>query len=192
MTCPGTQFLGGQHASTCLGIQSPGGCHASTCLGICTLTWGCLALRLQQNWVRSASERLTTHENRKKPKGCGTVPCLSDNSGVQQELHCLSGKAKRGPPKVYQSGLRLLQGTGDFKGQIPVPICIRYRDKVTTVTAIGPCCLFNEMVQTTTNTFYNREQEREAKAQEREKRKRQGMHSCWPPSREALWQTPSP
>ena len=27
------------------------------------------------------------------------------------------------------------------------------------------------MVQTTTNTFYNREQEREAKAQEREKRK---------------------
>ena len=29
----------------------------------------------------------------------------------------------------------------------------------------------DEMVQTTTNTFYNREQEREAKAQEREKRK---------------------
>ena len=27
------------------------------------------------------------------------------------------------------------------------------------------------MVQTTTNTFYNREQEREAKAQERKKRK---------------------
>ena len=27
------------------------------------------------------------------------------------------------------------------------------------------------MVQTATNTFYNREQEREAKAQEREKRK---------------------
>ena len=29
----------------------------------------------------------------------------------------------------------------------------------------------NEMVQTATNTFYNREQEREAKAQERERRK---------------------
>ena len=29
----------------------------------------------------------------------------------------------------------------------------------------------DEMVQTATNTFYNREQEREAKAQEREKRK---------------------
>ena len=29
----------------------------------------------------------------------------------------------------------------------------------------------DEIVQTATNTFYNREQEREAKAQEREKRK---------------------
>ena len=45
-TCLGTQFLGGLPASTCLGTQSPGGCHASPCLGICTMTWGCLALRL--------------------------------------------------------------------------------------------------------------------------------------------------
>ena len=48
-TCPGTQFLGGRPASTCLGIQSPGGCRASACLGICTLTQGCLALRLLQD-----------------------------------------------------------------------------------------------------------------------------------------------
>ena len=26
---------------------------------------------------------------------------------------------EKGPPKVCQSGLRLLQGKGDFKGQIP-------------------------------------------------------------------------
>ena len=26
------------------------------------------------------------------------------------------------------SGLKLLQGTGDFKGQIPVPMCIRYQN----------------------------------------------------------------
>ena len=38
---------GGQHASTCLGIRSLEGRHASACLGTCTLTWGCLALRLQ-------------------------------------------------------------------------------------------------------------------------------------------------
>ena len=41
----------GHHASTCLGIRSLGGCNASACLRICTLTWGCLALRLQQSWV---------------------------------------------------------------------------------------------------------------------------------------------
>ena len=44
------------------------------------------------------------------------------------------------------------------------------------------------MVQTATNTFYNREQEREAKAQEREKRKEtRHAHML-----AALWQTPSP
>ena len=30
----------------------------------------------------------------------------------------------------------------DFEGQIPVPMCIRHQDKVTTVAAAGPCCLF--------------------------------------------------
>ena len=54
-----------------------------------------------------------------------------------------------------------------------------------------PAASLDEMVQTATNTFYNREQEKEAKAQEKE-RKRQDMPRCWPPSREALWQTPSP
>ena len=34
-----------------------------------------------------------------------------------------------------------------------------------------PAAYLDDMVQTTTNTFYNREQEREAKAQERERRK---------------------
>ena len=34
-----------------------------------------------------------------------------------------------------------------------------------------PAASLDEMAQTATNTFYNREQEREAKAQERDKRK---------------------
>ena len=34
-----------------------------------------------------------------------------------------------------------------------------------------PAASLDEMVQTATNTFYNREQEKEAKAQERERRK---------------------
>ena len=55
-----------------------------------------------------------------------------------------------------------------------------------------PPASLDEMVQTATDTFYNREQEREAKAQEREKGKRQGKSRCWLPFRETLWQTLSP
>ena len=50
-TCPGTEFLGGQHALTCLGIRSPGAVMPQLAWGICILTQGHLALRLQQYWV---------------------------------------------------------------------------------------------------------------------------------------------
>ena len=51
-------------------------------------------------------------------------------------------------------------------------MCIRIQDKVTTATAAGLYTAFlDEMIQTATPTFYNREQEKEAKAQERERRK---------------------
>ena len=53
-----------------------------------------------------------------------------------------------------------------------------------------PAASLDEMVQTATNTFYNREQ-KEPRPRRR-KGKRQGMPRCWLPSREALWQTPSP
>ena len=43
--------------------------------------------------------------------------------------------------KFTNLDFRLFQGTGDFKGQIPVPMCIRHQDKVTTATAAGPCRL---------------------------------------------------
>ena len=72
---------------------------------------------------------------------------------------------------VYQSGLRYLRGTGDFKGQIHVPMCIRIRIKLQQLQQQDPAASLGEMVWTATNTFYNREQKREAKAQEREKRK---------------------
>ena len=64
--------------------------------------------------------------------------CKESDTRAQWEPHCLSGKAKRGTPKVYQSGLRLLRGIGDLKGQISVPVCIRYQNKATTATATGP------------------------------------------------------
>ena len=54
-----------------------------------------------------------------------------------------------------------------------------------------PAAFLDEMVQSATSTFYNREQERKAKGQERDK-KRQDMPRCWLPSREALLQTLGP
>ena len=51
-----------------------------------------------------------------------------------------------------------------------------------------PAASLDEIVQTATNAFYNKEQERKAKAQEREKRI-ETRHALMLPSREALWQT---
>ena len=76
------------------------------------------------------------------------------------ENHIAFLERLRGPPKVYQSGLRLLQGTGDFKGQIRVPVCIRHKDKVTTAIATRPSCLFRPDGLESHQYFYNREQER--------------------------------
>ena len=119
-------------------------------------------------------------------------PGLSNYSGAQWEPHCLSGKTKRGPPKDYQSRFRLLQGIGDFKGQIPVTMCIRHRDKVTTATQEDPVASLDEAVQTDINTFYTEKRRGRPRPRKGRKGKRQGMPRCWPPSREALWQIPSP
>ena len=48
------------------------------------------------------------------------------------------------------------------------------------------------MIQTATNTFYNREQEKEATANERERRKETMSAQMLATLREALWHTPSP
>ena len=55
-----------------------------------------------------------------------------------------------------------------------------------------PAPSLDEMVQTVTNTFYNRGQEREAKAQERKTKKEIRHVQMLVTSREALWQTSSP
>ena len=51
-------------------------------------------------------------------------------------------RLKEALQKFTNLDFRLFQGTCDFKGQIPVPMCIRHQDKVATATAAGPCCLF--------------------------------------------------
>ena len=46
------------------------------------------------------------------------------------------------PSKSLPIGIRLLLGTGDFKEQNLVPMCIRHPDKVKTAIAAGLCSLF--------------------------------------------------
>ena len=50
-------------------------------------------------------------------------------------------------------------------------MCIDIRIKLQELQQQDPTASLDEMVQTATNTCYNREQEKEAKAQEREERK---------------------
>ena len=51
-------------------------------------------------------------------------------------------RLKEALQKFTNLDLRLLRGTSDFKGQIPVPMCIRHQDKDTTATPAGHCRLF--------------------------------------------------
>ena len=84
---------------------------------------------------------------------CGTVPSLSNNSGAQGKPRCLSGKSKRGPPKVYQSELRLLQGTGDFKDKFLSQCAPDIRIKLQQLQQQNPDASSDEMVQIDTSTF---------------------------------------
>ena len=56
----------------------------------------------------------------------------------------------------------------------------------------NPAASLDEMVQTATNTFTTENRRGRLRPKRGRKGKRQGMPRCWPPSREALWQTPRP
>ena len=73
-----------------------------------------------------------------------------------------------------------------YKGEIPAQCASDIKIKLQQLQQQDPSASLDEMVQTATNTFHNREQEREGKARKGKKGKRQGMLRCWPLSREAL------
>ena len=120
------------------------------------------------------------------------MPSLSNNSGVQREPHWLSGKSKEALQKFTNLDLDSYKGQVILKDKFLSQCASDITIKLHQLQQQDPAASLDEMVQTATNTFYNREQERKAKAQEREKWKRQGVPKCWLPSRAALWQTPSP
>ena len=159
-TCPGTQFLGGQTVLTCLGIWYLAGCHVSASWE--SAPWSRYA-RLsscystgQDKIQKDSLLRKSTHEN----ISCGTVPSLSNNSGVQWDLHYLSGKDKRGPPKFTNLDLDSYEGQAILKGKFLSQCASDIRIKLPQLHQQDSAASLDETVQTATDTFYNREQER--------------------------------
>ena len=116
----------------------------------------------------------------------------SNNSGVQQEPQCLSGKSKKALQKFTNLDLDSYEGQVILKDKFLSQYSLDIRIKLQQLQQQDAAASLDEMVQTATNTFYNRKQEKEAKAQEMEERKEIRHSRCWPPSSEALWQTSSP
>ena len=88
------------------------------------------------------------------------MPSLSNNSGAQREPHCLSGKAKRGPPKVTNLDLDSYEGQVILKDKFLSQCASDIRIKLQQLQQKDSTASLDEMIQTATNTFYNREQER--------------------------------
>ena len=86
----------------------------------------------------------------------GPCPGLSSNLGTQKEPHCLSGKAKRGPPKVYNLDLDSYEGLVILKDKLLSQCASDIRIKLQQLQQQDPAASLDEMVQTATNTFYNR------------------------------------
>ena len=80
-------------------------------------------------------------------------------------------RLKEGLRKFTNLDLDSYKGQVILKDKFPSQCATYVRIKLQQLQQQDHAASLYEMVQTTTNTFYNREQEREAKAQEREKKK---------------------
>ena len=116
----------------------------------------------------------------------------SNNSRVQQEPQCLSGKSKKALQKFTNLDLASYKRQVILKDKFLSQCASDIRIQLQLLQQKDPAPSLDEMVQTVTNTFYNRGQEREAKAQERKTRKKIRHAQMLTTSREALWQTSSP
>ena len=116
----------------------------------------------------------------------------SNNSGVQQEPQCLSGKSKKALQKFTNLDLDSYKGQVILKDKFLSQCASDIGIQLQQLQQKDPAPSLDEMVQTATNTFYNRGQEREAKAQERKTKKEIRHVQMLVTSREALWQTSSP
>ena len=80
-------------------------------------------------------------------------------------------RLKEAPQKFTNLDLDSYKGQVILKDKFLSQCASDLRIKLQQLQQWNSAASLDEMIQTATNTFYNREQEREAKAQERERRK---------------------
>ena len=83
-------------------------------------------------------------------------------------------RLKEAPQKFTNLDLDSYEGQVILKDKFLSQCASDIRIKLQQLQQQDPAPSLDEMVQTATNTFYNREQDKEAKAQQREKRKETG------------------
>ena len=105
------------------------------------------------------------------PQPCRTVPSLSNNSGAQRDPIAFLERLKEALQKFTNLDLDSYEGQEILNDKFLSQCASDIRIKLQQLQQQGPIAPLDEMVQTSTDIFYSREQKREAKAQEREKRK---------------------
>ena len=84
------------------------------------------------------------------------MPSLSNNSGAQLEPHCFLERLKEALQKFTNLGLDSYEGQVILKGKFLSQCSSDIRIKLQQLQQ-DPAASLDEMVQTATNTFYNRE-----------------------------------
>ena len=95
------------------------------------------------------------------------MPSLSNNSGAQLEPHCFLERLKEALQKFTNLGLDSYKGQVILKDKFLSQCASDIRIKLQQLQKQDPAASLDEMVQTATNTFYNREQEKERKKETR-------------------------
>ena len=99
------------------------------------------------------------------------MPNLSNNSGAQRDPIAFLKRLKEALQKFTNLDLDSHKGQVILKDKFLSQCSSDIRIKLQQLQQQDSAASSDEMVQTATNTFCNREQEKEDKAQEREKRK---------------------
>ena len=102
---------------------------------------------------------------------CGAVPSLNNNSGTQRDPIAFLERLKKALQKFTNMDLDSYEGQVILKDKFLSQWASDIRIKLQQLQQQDPASTLDEMVQTATNMFYDREQEKEAKAQERDRRK---------------------